>query len=102
MKKFLTCFWLLLSNVCFSADYADKSLAYDANGNVSKYTAPHAGEISYSYDPIKRLTNIHYPDGKGVKYAYDYNSNLTEVSDEHGTIPRPLRLCEKFSACQVN
>ncbi len=84
MKKFLSYFWILLLHCCFSADCSEKSLAYDPNGNVSKYTTPHAGEISYVYDAIKRLTNIDYPDGKSINYTYDYNSNLTRVSDDHG------------------
>ncbi|MEX0962245.1 MAG: RHS repeat-associated core domain-containing protein [Simkaniaceae bacterium] len=84
MKRFLSCFWILLSYLCCLADCSEKSLAYDQNGNISKYTASHAGEVSYAYDPIQRPTNIDYPDGKFIKYAYDYNSNLTEVSDGHG------------------
>jgi len=84
MKKFIACFWIFLFNLCFSANCAEKFLAYDLNGNISRYTVPHAGEISYTYDPINRLTNIDYPDGKFIKYNYDYNSNLTEVSDDHG------------------
>jgi RHS repeat-associated protein len=84
MKKLLSYFWILLFHCCFSADCSEKSLAYDPNGNVSKYTAPHAGEIFYVYDPIKRLTNIDYPDGKSINYTYDYNSNLTGLSDDHG------------------
>jgi RHS repeat-associated protein len=84
MKKFIIYFWILLFNLCFSVDCAEKSLVYDSNGNISRYTVSHVGEISYTHDPIKRLTNIDYPDGKSVKYTYDYNSNLMEVSDDHG------------------
>ena len=80
MKKFFVCFYLLFSNFCFSVDYPEKSIAYDANGNISKCTPPHAGDITYSYDPINRLAETRYPNGESIKYTYDYNSNLTKVA----------------------
>lgn len=81
MKKILACSFFLLAHICFAAEQAEKSLAYDPNGNVAKYIAPHAEEISYVYDPIRRLSEIQYPDGEKVKYAYDFNSNLIAVCD---------------------
>jgi RHS repeat-associated protein len=80
MKRLLVYFSLLILDFGFSAELAERSLAYDANGNISGYTVPHAGEVVYSYDPINRLTEICYPNGETVKYFYDYNSNLTEVA----------------------
>lgn len=79
MKKFLLCFFLFFSGFCFS----EKTLTYDANGNISIYAFPHAGEVSYLYDPINRLTEVDYPSGKTIKYAYDYNSNLIEIANDH-------------------
>lgn len=76
--------FVFLFNFCFSENYPEKALAYDFNGNIAKYIAPHAGEISYTYDPIQRLIGILYPDGTTVKYTYDYNSNLISVSDKQG------------------
>lgn len=84
MKKIFVSFFLFLSSLCFSKEYAEKSLAYDSNGNVSSYIAPQVGKILYSYDPINRLTEVHYSNGENVKYTYDYNNNLTGTFDTHG------------------
>jgi YD repeat-containing protein len=70
--------------VFFSSGYAEKSLSYDVNGNVIKYILPNAGEISYSYDPLNRLTSIDYQGGESIQYVYDCNDNLIEVDSKQG------------------
>jgi YD repeat-containing protein len=80
MSRFFICFCFLFPAFCFSADYVEKSILYDANGNISKRTSPHAGEITYSYDSINRLAETRHPNREGINYTYDYNSNLTKVA----------------------
>jgi RHS repeat-associated protein len=80
MKNFFAWFWLLFCNVCFPSDHTGKSLAYDANGNISEYTTPFEEKNAYSYDPINRLTEIRYPNGEIINYTYDYNSNLIKAA----------------------
>ena len=44
-----------------------------------------AGSTSYSYDALYRLTNVAYPDGETVSYAYDPMGNRTSLtSSVHG------------------
>jgi hypothetical protein len=47
MQKFFAYFSLFLSGICFSAEYPEKLLTYDVNGNISKRVVPHAGEVVY-------------------------------------------------------
>ena len=79
MNLFSVCFFSLFSIFCLSADYIEKSIAYDANGNISKCTISPMGSTAYSYDPINRLVETRYPNGESIKYTYDCNSNLTQV-----------------------
>ena len=37
------------------------------------------GTISYSYDPLYRLTSVTYPDGEQVSYSYDPMGNRTQL-----------------------
>ena len=83
--RFSRYLFLLIGFFSFSATASEKSIAYDSHGNISKLLLPHAGEVLYFYDPIDRLTEIHYPDGETVKYAYDFNSNLIKVITDQGT-----------------
>ncbi len=79
MNLFSVCFFSLFSIFCLSADYIEKSISYDANGNISKCTISPMGSTAYSYDPINRLVETRYPNGESIKYTYDCNSNLTQV-----------------------
>lgn len=38
-----------------------------------------AGDISYDYDALNRLTKVTYDDGSTVEYEYDLAGNITRV-----------------------
>jgi hypothetical protein len=40
VKKFLAYFWLFFIQLYLSSIYAEKSVVYDANGNIAKLTLP--------------------------------------------------------------
>ncbi|MCB1115753.1 MAG: hypothetical protein KDK71_04710 [Chlamydiia bacterium] len=81
MKKLSTLFF---GTLFFSFLYADYS--YDNNGNIASIYNPEIGEVSYKYDPIQRLIESHYPNGKSFFYVYDYSSNLKSIEGPKGTV----------------
>jgi len=70
------------------------SYTYDADGNVRTKVMPSGnasptggdGTITYTYDVLNRLTGIDYSDTTpDVTFAYDGNSNRTQMTDGVGT-----------------
>jgi RHS repeat-associated protein len=82
------------------------SLTYNTRGQITKITNP-AGGISewgyndvdatvlwaedsdtgrsdYTYDALKRLTRIDFPDGSSMEYAYDANDQITSIRNGNG------------------
>ncbi len=62
--------------------------AYDKNGNMTEKVVPNefgdptgADPIVYSYDAHHNLSQISYPDGKVVTFAYDLIGNRTAWND---------------------
>lgn len=47
--------------------------------------AAQAGETSYTYDSLGRVTRVQYPDGGVVEYDYDKAGNRIEVRRTAGT-----------------
>lgn len=80
MKKFVFLFFILVLHGFLIADYS-----YDENGNIASIYIPENGEVLYRYDPIQRLVEARYPNGKHFSYTYDYNSNLQSVESPDGT-----------------
>ncbi|GIW91484.1 MAG: hypothetical protein KatS3mg109_1916 [Pirellulaceae bacterium] len=59
--------------------FASFSYTYDAVGNRLSEVST-AGTTSYSYDALHRLTQVTYPDGEVVTYAYDPMGNRTTMA----------------------
>ena len=39
-----------------------------------------SSDYAYSYDALGRLTEVVYPDGTTLTYAYDTRSNITDIT----------------------
>ncbi len=53
---------------------------YDINGNLAKITDANAHATNYTYDLFDRKASETFADGKVYSYAYDKNSNLTDLT----------------------
>ena len=58
---------------------------YDADGNLTQRNDS-AGNTTYTYDGLDRLTEVAYPDGTWTKYGYDAAGNMTTLQDAGGTV----------------
>ena len=54
---------------------------YDAYNRVSSYKDVYGDLIQYRYDANGNLTNLIYPGGRNVYYAFDSLNHLTNVTD---------------------
>ena len=50
-------------------------------------TAAHAAPIGYTYDSDERLTQVTYPDGRQITYAYDDAGNITAIATRNDSPP---------------
>jgi RHS repeat-associated protein len=57
------------------------SYTYDAVKRVTSRRDTEGFLVQYEYDPAGRVTALIYPDGKRVTYTYDHAGHLTEVTD---------------------
>ncbi|MBO4999055.1 MAG: fibronectin type III domain-containing protein, partial [Lachnospira sp.] len=57
------------------------SMERDRLGRLTKVTDHNGYVTGYSYDAMGNKTEIFYPDGSGVNYAYDKNNRLAAVTD---------------------
>ena len=60
-------------------------MAYDPAGNRTTLTDAKGNTIRYAYDENDRLVNITYPDGTSVSYQYDASGRRTAMTDSRGT-----------------
>ncbi len=67
-------------------DGTEETFSYTAIGQLETATNT-LGEVSYSYDGAGRLSEIVYPNGSTVRYAYDLNGNRTSVETQIGAGP---------------
>lgn len=65
---------------------AAMSLAYDANGNLTRRTDYGGAETRYTYDALDRLTRITYPDASFASYEYDQLSRLIVGTNAQGSV----------------
>ena len=79
MKKLYLLLLEFFFHLSLSAD-----CSYNENGQIASLFIPGGDEVQYEYDPIQRLTDAHYPNGKCFRYTYDYNSNLTSIQGPDG------------------
>ena len=57
-----------------------KEFEYDSNDNLITDVDEFSNETSYSYDYLRRVKSISYPDGSVQRFNYDNLSNLIELS----------------------
>jgi RHS repeat-associated protein len=76
-------------------EYSDGSYVsfkFDADGNTTErvdakgFGEPYTGVTYYEYDKLNRPTLETTPTGKSMRYAYDYDGNLTSLEDGGGTV----------------
>ena len=69
---------------------------YNAWGDVSSVTDPNGSETTYTYDDLRRLTQITDPSPLGYisKFAYDKNGNRIKVERETGDVGHPWQVLE--------
>ncbi len=53
---------------------------YDINGNLAKISDANSHATNYAYDLFDRKASETFADGKVYSYAYDKNSNLTDLT----------------------
>ena len=57
---------------------------YDRNGNLISRTDANGNTSTYEFDPLNRVIQMNFADGKQASFAYDYAGNLTSLFDWTG------------------
>jgi YD repeat-containing protein len=60
--------------------------AYDAGGNLVRYTDPDGNVTRYSYDGLDRLTGTTFADGTTESNVYNRANNLVQHTDANGSV----------------
>jgi len=59
---------------------------YDTLSRVTRRKDVFGNELQYAYDEIGRLVAVTYPDGKKVNYAYNSDDQLVKITDFNGKV----------------
>jgi RHS repeat-associated protein len=66
-----------LKTITDGTETRQTTLTYYPNGFLESVTGTLVPNVSYSYDPIGRVTDIHYPESHSVGFTYDDNGNMS-------------------------
>lgn len=61
------------------------ALGYDSLSRLTSYTDGNGNHTSFAYDALDRVTQVTYADSTSNVYSFDFDGNLTSLSDNTGT-----------------